>query len=230
VVRQRRLVPLYPLGMRLLHVLGLPYARAGLLLAELFAPGSLGLLWWLLGARATPANLGCLALATVFPGSIYEHAVFPVSLAIAGGLLFLALLARGHWTAAGIAGAVSAAAYQTGVLLAAVVPGWLVLGRRRLGRNQFLLVTGVVLLAVGATLAAGDRTALDLAVVAYTVLFWVAPLVAGGHLAQYRTHALLLPSVILLRRLPAAVTAVLAVLAAAVAWQMAGLFYRYVLI
>ena len=85
-------------------------------------------------------------------------------------------------------------------------------------------------MAVGATLAARDRTALDLAVVAYTGLFWLAPLVVGGHLAQYRTHALLLPSVVLLRRLPAAVTAVLAVLAAAVAWQMAGLFYHYVLV
>ena len=64
----------------------------------------------------------------------------------------------------------------------------------------------------------------------YTVLFWLVPLVAGGHLAQYRVHALLTPSVLLLRRLPAAVPAVLALLAAVVAWRMAGLFYHYVLI
>jgi len=68
-------------------------------------------------------------------------------------------------------------------------------------------------------------------VLVYTVLFWLAPLVAGGHLAQYRVHALLTPSVLLLlRRLPAAVPAVLALLAAVVAWRMAGLFYHYVLI
>src|SRR6266540_3894625 len=198
--------PLYPLGMRLLGPLGLPYPRAGLLITELFALGSLVLVWWLLEARATLANLACLALAALFPGSIYEHALFPVSLAVAGSLLFLALLARGRWTAAGIAGAVPAARYQ------------------------FLLATGIVLVAVGATLAARQRNTLDLVVLVYTVMFWVAPLVAGGHLAQYRTHLLLLPSVVLLRRLPAVVPAVLAVMAAAVAWQMAGLFYHYILI
>ena len=43
--------PLYPLGMRLLGPLGLPYPRAGLLITELFALGSLVLVWWLLEAR-----------------------------------------------------------------------------------------------------------------------------------------------------------------------------------
>jgi hypothetical protein len=302
--------PLYPLGMRLLGRLGLPYQRGGLLLTELFALLALLLVWWLLEARVTLANLACLALAAVFPGSIYEHALFPVSLAAAGSLLFLALLARGRWTAAGIAGAVTAAAYQTGVLLAAVVPVWLLIARGRLGLNlpaalgraaqtcvlvaagllavmamqqaevghwngfllveanyrtglhdpavtlvrnavphprpgvapsealtgappvryQFLLPTGIALVAVAATLAARERTRLDLAVLVYTVIFWVAPLVAGGHLAQYRAQLMLLPSVVLLRRLPAVVPVVLAVAAAAVAWKMAGLFYHYILI
>lgn len=302
--------PLYPLGMRLLHGLGLSHPRAGLLLAELFTLGSLGLLWWLLEASPRPANLACLALAAVFPGSVYEHALFPVSLAVAGSLAFLALAARERWTAAGLAGAASAAAYQTGVLLAAVGPIWLLLARRRLGlnpaaalgravqtgtlvsvgllavmglqlaetgrwdgfllveakygtglhdpaatfaknavrqapppgasgrslagqiapRDQFRLVTVIAVLALAATLAARERTPLDLAVLVYTVLFWLVPLVAGGHLAQYRMHALLTPSVLLLRRLPAAVPAVLALLAAVVAWRMAGLFYHYVLI
>jgi hypothetical protein len=302
--------PLYPLGMRLLDRLGLPSPRGGLLLTELFALGALVLVWWLLEARLTPANLACLALAAVFPGSIYEHALFPVSLAVAGSLLFLALLARERWTAAGIAGAVTAAAYQTGVLLAAVVPVWLLLVRGRLGlglpaalgravqagglvavgllavmalqqaevghwdgfllveanyktglhnpaatfvrnavphprpggtasealatlwpvRYQFLLATGIVLVAVAATLAARKRTRLDLAVLVYTLIFWVAPLVAGGHLAQYRAQLMLLPAVVLLRRLPAVVPAILTVAAAAVAWRMAGLFYHYILV
>jgi hypothetical protein len=303
--------PLYPLAMRLVGALGFGAPRAGLLLAELFALGSLGLVWWLLGASPRPANLACLALAAVFPGSVYEHAVFPVSLAVAAGLAFLGLLARRRWTAAGLAGAASVAAYQTGVLLIAVAPFWLLLTRRRLGldplpavaravqtsalvavgllvvmgpqqaatgrwdgfllveskygtglhnpadtfekdavrqapppgadparslagqvapRDQFRLVTVVAVAAVAATLAAGERTPLDGATLVYVVLFWLAPLVAGGHLAQYRVHALLTPSVLLLRRLPAVVPAVLAVLAAMVAWPMAGLFYRYVLI
>ena len=75
--------PLYPLAMRLLGGLGLGLPRAGLALAELFALATLGLVWWLLGASLRPAELACLALAAVFPGSIYEHALFPVSLAVA---------------------------------------------------------------------------------------------------------------------------------------------------
>ena len=303
--------PLYPLAMRLIGTLSLGAPRAGLLLAELFALGSLGLVWWLLGASLRPATLACLALAAVFPGSIYEHALFPVSLAVAAGLAFLGLAARRRWTAAGLAGAAAAAAYQPGVLLAAVVPLWLPLVRRRFGldllpalgravqtsslivvgllavmglqqaetgrwdgfllveakygtglhdpvdtweknavrqappagadparllagqvgpRDQFRLVTVVALVAVGVILTAGERTPLDLAVLVYVALFWLAPLVAGGHLAQYRVHALLTPAVLALRRLPAVVTGVLAVLAAVVAWRMAGLFYQYVLI
>jgi hypothetical protein len=128
--------PLNPLGMRLLAALSLTAPRAGLLLAELFTLGSLGLLWWLLEASPHRADLACLALAAVFPGSVYEHALFPVSLAVAASLAFLALAACERWTAAGIAGAASAAAYQTGVLLAAVGPIWLLLARRRLGLNR----------------------------------------------------------------------------------------------
>jgi hypothetical protein len=48
----------------------------------------------------------------------------------------LGMAARERWTAAGLAGAASAAAYQTGVLLAAVGPIWLLLARRRLGLNR----------------------------------------------------------------------------------------------
>jgi hypothetical protein len=36
-----------------------------------------------LEASPCPANLACLALAAVFPGSVYEHTLFPVSLAVA---------------------------------------------------------------------------------------------------------------------------------------------------
>ena len=55
--------PLYPLAMRLVGALGLGAPRAGLLLAELFALGSLGLVWWPLGASLRPAELAFLGLA-----------------------------------------------------------------------------------------------------------------------------------------------------------------------
>jgi hypothetical protein len=90
-------------------------------------------------------------------------------------------------------------------------------------------VTAPAIAAVGQR-SRWPRAATLLVPPVYTVLFWLAPLVAGGHLAQYRVHALLTPSVLLPRRLPAAVPAVVALLATVVAWRMAGLFYHYVLI
>ena len=223
--------------------LGLSHPRAGLLLAELSALGSLGLLWWLLEASPCPANLACLALAAVFPGSVYEHALFrcrwpspaawrswPWRPAAAGPPPGRLLVDRGQ---------VRDRLARPGRHLPQErrPPGpsawrlWQVTGRPdRPPRDQFRLVTVIAVLGLAATLAASERTPLDLAVLVYTVLFWLAPLVAGGHLAQYRVHALLTPSVLLLRRLPAAVPAVLALLAAVVAWRMAGLFYHYMLI
>lgn len=304
--------PLYPLGMRWLHGLGLTYGQAGMLLTELFAFGSLVAVWWLLGARPTVRNLTCLALAAVFPGSIYYHAIFPVSLAVFTTVAFLALLVRGRWVLAGVAGAVSAASYQSGILLAAVAGLWMLVAQRHLGlrawlgravatgglvclgllfvmglqqlqvgrwdgfllveekygtglnnpidtikknirpqpdpphgpnydpdkhlpkqwapRHQFILVNVVVLLAVGATVLAGRITGMDWAILLYTLAYWASPIFVGGNLAQYRTHALLLPCVVLLRHLPTVVTAILVVLAGGVAWEIATLFYRYILI
>jgi hypothetical protein len=60
-------------------------------------------------------------LAAFFPGQIYQHAVFPISL-----FTFLALIAcdrllRGRWLIAGLAGMAAAAAYSTGFLLSGVL-------------------------------------------------------------------------------------------------------------
>lgn len=304
--------PLYPLGMRWLHGLGLTYGQAGLLLAELFGFGLLVVLWWLLGARPTVRTLSCLALAAVFPGSIYYHATFPVSLAVFTTLLCLALLVRGRWLLAGIAGGVSAASYQSGVLLAVVVVLWMLVTQRHLGlvawfgravatgglvclglffvmglqqlevgrwdafrlveekygtgihnpivaikqnltpqpdpphgpnydpdkhlpkqwapRHQFILVSAIVMLGVLATVVRRRITPTDWAILLYTLAFWISPLMVGGKLAQYRTHALLLPCVVLLRHLPGVVVPVLVLLAGGVAWEIAVLFYRHILI
>jgi hypothetical protein len=304
--------PLYSMGMRGLHGLGLTYGQAGLLLAELFGFGLLVVVWWLLGARPTVTTLSCLALAALFPGSIYYHALFPVSLAVFTTLLCLGLLARGRWLLAGIAGGLSAASYQSGVLLAVVVVLWMLVTQRHLGvvawlgraaatsgliclgllfvmglqqlevgrwngfllveekygtgfnnpvdtikknvvpqpdpphgpnydpdrhlpkqwapRHQFILVSAIVLLGVVATVVRGQITPMDWAILLYTLAFWISPVVVGGHLAQYRTHALLVPCVVLVRHLPRVVVPVLVVLAAGVGWEIAVLFYRGILI
>lgn len=303
--------PLYPLMMRGLNGLGLTLGQAGLLVTELCTLGLFLLLWWLLGARLSVRNLGCLALAAVFPGSIYYHAVFPISLTLLAALACLMLVVNRRWVLAGFAGAVSAAAYQSGVLLALVVLAWMAVTQRQLGwrawvgravqtstliclglflvmavqqlhvghwnafvmaerkygtglnnpidtikrntfrqvdpprpgydptkhlpsqrapRTQFLLATLVVTLAAVATVVRGQVSSMDWAILLYTLATWGTPLIAGGHIALYRTHALLLPCVVLLRHLPRFVILLLAVPAGVVAWQIATLFYRYILI
>jgi hypothetical protein len=53
--------------------------------------------WWLPGASPRPGELACLVLAAVLPGSVYEYALFPVSLVVAATLVFLAMAARQRW-------------------------------------------------------------------------------------------------------------------------------------
>ncbi len=284
---------------------------AGRITGVVWTAGLLILVWWLLGARPTVRTLSCLALATVFPGSIYYHAVFPVSLTLLAGLGCLVLLVKRRWAMAGVAGAVSAAAYQSGVLLVVVTLAWMLVTQRHLGwrawvgralettgliclglvlvmglqqlavghwdaflmaekkygtglnnpldtikrntfrqvdpprpgydpakhlpsqrapRSQFILITLIVMLVTGATVVRRQISSTDWAILLYTVATWGSPLIAGGHLALYRTHALLLPCVVLLRHLPRFTALVLVVPAGVVAWQIATLFYRYILI
>jgi hypothetical protein len=130
--------PLYPLGLRALHLLGLPYPVAGIVLSEVATLVLLGLVWWLLGSRLTLASGCCLALAAVFPGSVYYHAVFPVSLAAATALGCLALAGRGRWLAAGLTGAASAASYQLSLLLAPVLTASTLVTRTLTARRAVL--------------------------------------------------------------------------------------------
>src|SRR6266496_5996201 len=87
-------------GIRDLYVTGVQTCAL-----PIFAFGVLVLVWWLLGATVTVANLACLALAAVFPGSVYDHAVVPVSLCTLASLACLGLLVRSRWVAAGFVGA-----------------------------------------------------------------------------------------------------------------------------
>jgi len=144
-------LPLYPWLLKLLNGAGMSLLAAGVLLSSLFHLAALGLLWSLLGARLTLSALLCLALAAVFPGSVYFHAVFPVSMALCLALLCLLLLVRRCWTAAGVAGALAAASYSTGVLLAPIAAVWILVTQRkrplwrpalRLARVCALIVAG----------------------------------------------------------------------------------------
>ena len=72
--------------------------------------------------QSTP-NLrnGCaLALFALFPGAVYQHAVFPLSMLLLFATVQGALLCRRRFAWAGVFGALGAATYSTGFLLSAV--------------------------------------------------------------------------------------------------------------
>jgi hypothetical protein len=149
--------PLYPALVRGVSWTGLSLEWSGVLVAQAACLAMLAVIWRMLGARLDAAAVLCLALAAVFPGMVYDHAVFPISLASLATLLCLHWLARSRWVAAGLAGAVAAASYPVGVLLIGVVPVWMVVAARHGGVWRWLgrtaLVTGLVTAGLVAVLA-----------------------------------------------------------------------------
>ncbi|WP_166381791.1 hypothetical protein [Catellatospora methionotrophica] len=99
---------------------------------------------------------------------------------------------------------------------------------------ELLFSTGLVLLAVvGLVIAAVRRraTALDWALGAvYGPLLLITPLVVGAGQAQFRSHTLLLPVVLLLRHLRWPVAAGVAALASPLTFLMTGLFLTRALV
>ena len=93
---------------------------AGATLAALFALGLLVALWVFFLSGAGRSGWLLLAIAAVFPGAIYQHAIFPTSLALLCMVLAGARMAEQRWAQAGGAGALVALSYVTGMLLAPV--------------------------------------------------------------------------------------------------------------
>lgn len=89
----------------------------------------------------------------------------------------------------------------------------------------------LALLALRGAAARGQATVLDwtLATV-YGPLLLVVPLIVGANQAQFRSHTLLLPLVLLLRHLRISVTAMLATVAVPLAFVMTTLFLTGVLV
>jgi hypothetical protein len=92
---------------------------------------------------------------------------------------------------------------------------------------ELVFSTALVLLslvAVGIATWRSRATPLDWALALYGPLLLVVPLVVGVNVSQYRSHTLLLPIVLVLRHLPAPVTAVLAAVAMPLGYVMSTLF------
>ena len=90
----------------------------------------LTLLWvGLLGAEGSLRNWLALGLAAFAPGQVYYHSIFPLALAGLALMAAIFFLSRDRWLAAGGAGAVLAATYPSGSLLAPVMAVWLLFRR-----------------------------------------------------------------------------------------------------
>jgi hypothetical protein len=308
-------LPLYPWLMRLVSFTGLGLPQAGVLVTTVFALLTLLVIWVLLDGRADPVRrFPALLLGAVFPGMVYAHAVFPVSLTTFTTAACLLGWDRRRWLLSGLAGAGAALSYISGLLLAPVLAAaavteqittamarprrpqppvlrgpaiaaggvlagfaafmllqWVQLGilgayfksTRKFGVGihnpvpvwfdkvspaftslfgdatlapgavakawQTLLVAVIVVAAIGATLAAGRLTRLDWVLVFFTLAFWVFPHLAGESASHFRSEALLVPCVVLVRHLPVAVQWLFAAAAAALVFWMAPLFWSGVL-
>jgi hypothetical protein len=150
--------PGYPLAIRAWGRLKVTAPRAGRRLAGTAALAVLLVLSTLvLDEAMLPARRALLLLlAAFFPGFVYHHAVFPISMTCAFSLLALALATRQRFFAAGVCGALAAFTYSTGVLvvaaltLAIVLQHGLTVGRRV---RAWMLSAGTTLVGYGAALA-----------------------------------------------------------------------------
>jgi len=140
-------LPAYPALIRLVAFSGVPPMVAGLVLSNLLYLLVLAVLWnGFLEARLTRENLGALALAAVFPGGIYYQAIFPIALLVLLVLLSLHCYMKGRYLLAGLAGMGAAFTYPTGIVLAAVLGGCVLLTERPLNARK--LGRGAVMCAL----------------------------------------------------------------------------------
>lgn len=114
-------LPAYPLLIRMFSAFGVSSASSGAFIAACFAFATLVILWrWHLGARITLGSVALLTFAAVFPGAVYQHASFPVSLCTFCNIVALHAYTRRQFLLAGVFGALAAFSYSSGVFLVAV--------------------------------------------------------------------------------------------------------------
>ncbi len=144
--------PGYPLLIHVLsRALGVKPALAGRAVALAFTLALLVLLWAELLPPAPPVRrLAALFVAGFFPGWVYWHAVFPLSMVIFFSLASLALGARRLYLGAGLCGALAAFTYPIGVVV--VLPLTLLIAReeRLRGAERWrALLAGPVVAGLG---------------------------------------------------------------------------------
>ena len=291
--------PGYSILIKALHALG-PNPRVAALTISLgFCLATLVVVWiGLLDAQPTPRNLIALLFAAFVPGQIYDHSVFPLSVASFFLVLAFALLRRRRFALAGLAGAGACLCYPTAVLIAPITAVWLLLAEREhrlrraattgglmaLGFAAVLLIdklevdvwtayfkvqshyhhtardpftawgekagrlldhgvhglpsvpdleaafAGVLVIVLLADAVRRHRTltAIEVLALLFAIAVWLFPLSLGS-VDVYRSDALLIPAVLLVRRLPIALEALAAAGGVALSVPMAEAFFLRVL-
>lgn len=111
-------LPGYPLLLRALQAVGFSPEWGGVLLSELFFYLALWIIWNRFARARLDANgLLLLGLAAFFPGNVYFHAVFPMSLSVLLSLVLLELVVERRPLPSAVVGVVAGATYPSGVLL-----------------------------------------------------------------------------------------------------------------
>jgi hypothetical protein len=149
--------PGYSILIAALSALGPTPRQAAITVSLLFCFGALFVLWvGLLDRTPTPRNLIALAFAAFVPGHIYDHTVFPLSVASFFVLLAFAMLRRRRFVGAGLAGAAACVSYPTAVLIAPLTAVWMLYAERgspwRLRLARAALTSGLMGLGLGAVL------------------------------------------------------------------------------
>lgn len=117
--------PGYPTLIWVLARMGVPELVGGVLLSATFCVLTLFLLWTeFLGAELTIRGFLCMLFAALFPGAVYYHAVYPISMITFFVLLSLRFALRKQWKLCGVSGAAAAFTYPPGAFLGIVFLAW----------------------------------------------------------------------------------------------------------
>ena len=119
--------PLYPWLLRPLLAFGVRPATAGVWVSGTATLTMLVLLWNALLRERGLKGFVLLAMAGVFPGAVYAHAIFPTGVAQLCMVTAGVALAARRWTVAGLGGGFLSMSYVTGVMLSApnAIAAWL---------------------------------------------------------------------------------------------------------
>lgn len=144
--------PLYPWAMRPLMTLGFHPESAGVWVSGAATLAMLIVLWNGLLRQRGRKGLVLLAIAGVFPGAVYAHAIFPTGLALLCMMVSAVAIARRRWALAGVSGGFLAMTYVTGVLLA--LPNTVAAWWRSRALRPALLAGGLAAMGFGVVLLA----------------------------------------------------------------------------